>query len=388
MKAHALLSPSSASRWLACTPSARVEATFPDRAGSAAEEGTLAHAVGEVILRHKIGEITKQKYGVELKKLQKHELYTEDIYTHSENYALFVLERFAEAQSRTKDALIILERRLDMTEWIPEGFGTGDCVIIADGVMEIVDLKYGKGVLVSATENKQMMAYALGALHGFDFLYDIHTVRMTIFQPRLDNYSSYEVPVDALMAWAETYLKPRAALAFEGKGEFSPGAHCQFCKAKAQCRALADYNLELARHDFAKPELLEDIEISDILSKAAFFKSWINSVEEFALTEALAGKKWPGFKLVEGRSNRTYGDTEKVASILTENGYTEDKIYTKNLLGITAMEKLLSKVTFAELLNPFIIKPPGKPTLVSESDKRPEWNSAEAAAKDFAGIEI
>ena len=365
-----------------------MEATFPDRAGVAADEGSLAHSVGELILQFKLGEITKQKYSVELKKLQKNALYNKDLQSHAEDYALFVLEHYAEAQSRSKDALIFLERRLDMTEWIPEGFGTGDCVIIADGVMEIIDLKYGKGVLVSATENKQMMAYALGALHGFSFIYDINTVRMTIFQPRLDNYSTFEISVDDLMDWAESYLKPRAALAFNGEGEFVPGSHCQFCKAKAQCRALADYNLELAKHDFAKPELLEDVEISSILERAAAFKSWINSVEEFAQVEAIEnGKKWPGFKLVEGRSNRTYGDAEKVASVLTENGYAEDKIYTKNLLGITAMEKMLSRGTFAELLNPFIIKPPGKPTLVEESDKRPEWNSAEAAAKDFAGIE-
>jgi len=388
MKVHALLSPSSASRWLVCTPSARLESILPDRAGAAADEGTLAHSVGELILRFKLGEITKQKYSVELKKLQKNPLYNENLHSHAEDYSVFVLERYTAAQNRTKDALIFLERKLDMTEWIPEGFGTGDCIIIADGVLEIIDLKYGKGVLVSAIENKQMMTYALGALNSFGFLYDVVSVRMTIFQPRLDNYSTFEITVDDLLQWAKTCLKPRALLAYNGEGEFIPGPHCQFCKAKAQCRTLADYNLQLAKYDFKKPELLKDHEISEILERAANFKSWVSSVEEFARAEAIEnGKKWPGFKLVEGRSNRTYSDDEKVAAILIENGYKEEEIFTKNLIGITAMEKLLSKNVFADLITPFIVKPPGKPTLVPESDKRPEWNSAEAAAKDFAGIE-
>ncbi len=390
MKAHALLSPSSASRWLACTPSAKLEAKFPDKAGDAAAEGTLAHSVGELILHFKLGDITKQKYQVELKKLQKNKFYNEDLHSHSDDYSVFVLERYAEAQARTKDALIFLERRLDMTEWIPEGFGTGDCVIIADGVMEIIDMKYGKGVLVSATENKQMMVYGLGSLHAFDFLYDIHTIQMTIFQPRLNNYSTYELSVQELREWSENELKPKAKAAFEGKGEFLAGPHCQFCKAKAQCRALAEFNLELAKYDFAKSELLADDEISEVLEKAAAFKSWIGAVEEFALSEAIdKGKKWPGFKLVEGRSNRTYTDEKEIAKTLMGNGYESDKIYQPTkLITITAMEKLLSKGVFTELLNPFIVKPPGKPMLVELTDKRPEWNSLDAIIKDFEGVEI
>lgn len=275
---------------------------------------------------------------------------------------------------------------------MPEGFGTGDCIIISAGVLEIIDMKYGKGVLVSATENKQMMLYALGAVDEFDYLYGVDKVRMTIFQPRLENFSSYEISTSDLLAWGENELKPKAQLAFDGDGEFVAGSHCQFCKVKAQCRALAEFNLELAKHDFAKAELLTDAEISEILERAAAFKSWVNAVEEFALTEAIEnGKVWPGYKLVEGRSNRVYKDQTVITNRLVTAGWPKDKIMEpQELLGITALEKLITKGTFSELLADQVIKPQGKPTLVEESDKRPVWNSSEAkneaAAKEFANI--
>jgi hypothetical protein len=310
------------------------------------------------------------------------------MYSHAEDYALFVMERYAEAQVHTKDALIYLEQRLDMTAYVPEGFGTGDCVIIADGVMDIIDLKYGKGVLVSATDNKQMMLYSLGALREFDFMYDIRSVRMTIFQPRLDNYSTFEMTVDDLMTWAENELKHKAALAFKGEGEFIPGKHCQFCKAKAVCKALADYILELAKHDFAAAETLTDDDIADILDRAGAFKNWIKAVEEHALSEATEhGKRWKGYKLVEGRSNRKYVNEEEVAKTLLASGYKEDTIYApREILGITAMEKAITKAAFAEKLKGLVIKPQGAPTLVPLGDKRPALNSADAAANDFKEV--
>lgn len=386
MSAHAVLSPSGAHRWLSCTRSARLEQQFPDKAGKVAEEGTLAHSLGELILKYKLKRISKQIYQRDLKKIEANELFDHGMMEHAESYSVFVLERFYEAQSHTKDAVIYLEHKLDLREYVEEGFGTGDCVIIADGTMEIIDLKYGKGVLVSAENNKQMMLYALGALKDFDFVYDIDTVRMTIFQPRIDNFSSYEIKVVDLLTWAEVDLKPKAKLAFAGEGEFVPGTHCQFCKAKALCKANADYNLELARHDFAVPELLSDEDISDILERADLFTKWLKGVLDHALSEAvLNGKKWPGFKLVEGRSNRAYSDQSLVATKLLEAGFVKEIIYKDpELHGITEMTKRLGKKTFETLLTDLIIKPQGKPTLAPLSDKREELNSVDAAQKDFA----
>jgi hypothetical protein len=385
MSAHAVLSPSGASRWLACTPSARLELQFPDTAGEAAQEGTVAHALGELLISVHVGITSGTKAKAEMFRIQSDKFYSADMLNHCENYAAFVIELFEEAKKRTKDAVIRVEQKLDLTAYVPEGFGTGDCVIIADGTLYIIDLKYGKGVPVSCENNKQMMLYALGALQGFDFLYDIHTVSMTIYQPRLDNISTFEMPVSALRKWAKDELIPRAKLAFEGKGEFVPGSHCTFCKVKAQCKALAEENLKLAKYDFQEGILLSDDDIADILKRADQFKRWLTAVEDYALTEAIDnGKKWPGYKLVEGRSVRCYSDQDAVAKRLTENGIDEAIIYTRNLLGITAMEKAISKNTFAQLLSDLIVKPQGKPTLVPLSDKRPELNGVESAIRDFS----
>jgi hypothetical protein len=306
---------------------------------------------------------------------------------YAEAYATFVTETYEAAKKQTKDALLCIEQSLDMTDWIPEGFGTGDAVIIADGALHIIDLKYGKGVPVTCTNNKQMMLYALGALAAFDTLYDITTTVMTIYQPRIDNISTWETPVKTLRAWAETELKPKAAQAFAGEGDYTPGEHCRFCRAKARCKTLATHNLELARYDFEDPALLTDGEISDSLTRADMFKNWINTVEDFALREAVdSGKQWPGFKLVEGRSNRIYLDESRVSDTLLANGYPEETIFKKSLLTITNMEKTLTKKTFNTLLGDLIIKPQGKPVLVPETDKRPPFSSSEAAAKDFQQI--
>lgn len=384
---HAILSPSGASRWLACTPSARLEQQFPDNVGDAAKEGTLAHELGETLIRLHTKEIKKTAYNKALKKIQENPMYNADMQEHAESYAAFVMERFRESQTKTKDAVLKIESKLDLTEYVPEGYGTGDAIVIADGVLDIIDLKYGKGVSVSCVNNKQMMLYALGALCEFDILYDIHTVRMTIYQPRLDNISSFEMEVTELRNWAETELKSKAQMAFDGLGEFVPGSHCRFCRARTQCRTNADEQLQLAKYEFQDTSLLTDEEISDILSKADTFKTWLKNIEEYALTEAIEnGKKWDGFKLVEGRSNRIYLDQGKVAERLMETGYHESTIYTKSLLGITAMEKLITKKTFEALLSDLVIKPQGKPTLVPMADKRLELNSVQSAQNDFSNI--
>ncbi len=385
---HAILSPSGASRWLACTPSARLEQQFPDRAGSAASEGTLAHTLGELIIRFKLKWILKTQYTKALKEIKSHPQYEDAMFDYADEYACFVIEKFSAAQAHTKDAGLLIEQKLDLTDYVPEGFGTGDAMIIANKTLDFIDLKYGKGVEVTAENNKQMMLYALGALRGFDCLFDIETVRMTIYQPRIGNISTFEMQVEDLRDWAENYLKPRAELAFAGEGEFAPGEACRFCKAAATCKANADFNLELAKYEFKESLLLEDAEISDILSRAGLFTKWLNAVEEHAQHEAVVnGKKWPGYKLVEGRSNRAYLDESKVAELLISKGLEEDKIYQpKKILGITAMEKELGKSDFATYLSPLVIKPAGKPTLVPESDKRPELSSAANAASDFAEV--
>lgn len=388
MAKHAVLSPSGASRWLNCTPSARLEQEFPDRKSQAASEGTLAHQLGELLIREKLGLLSKIEYQRAYKDIAANELFDNAMLEHADDYATFVMERYAEAQTHTKDARLFLEQQLDLTEFVPEGFGTGDSIIVADHVLDITDLKYGKGVPVFAEKNKQMMLYALGALFLFEHLYDIHTVRMTIYQPRLDTISTWEISVNELKQWAEDELKPKAALAFEGKGEFLPGAHCGFCKAKAVCRAHADMNLEMAQHEFKNPELLTDAEIAKIMDRASMFKNWIGAVEEHALHQAVHnGKRWPGYKLVEGRSNRKYADEAQVASKLLNSGIAEDIIYTKKLIGITALQSEVGKKAFDELTKGLIIKPAGKPTLVPDTDKRPEYNSVASAQADFETIE-
>ena len=383
--AHALLSPSGASRWLACTPSARLEQSFPDRAGEAAQEGTLAHALAELLLKHKLGLVIKKTYSRELQTIMNDKLYSEEMLEFIEGYTDYVIEQFELAKMQTKDAMIFLETRLDMTDYVPDGFGTGDVCIVADKILDFIDLKYGKGVPVSAIENKQMMLYALGALKEYSHLYDIEIVRMTIHQPRLDSISTWEISVNELIEWAETELKPKATLAFEGKGEFNPGKACQFCKAKAVCRANAEYQLYLAKMEFKVPELLTPEEVADILKRKQQFMSWLTSISDYALIEAVHnGAEWPGFKLVEGRSNRKYVDEAKVAETLKNAGFDDDVIYTKKLLGITAMEKEIGKKPFAIHLTELVTKPKGSPTLVDAADKRPVFEKDNTAMDDFA----
>lgn len=381
---HAVLSASGAYRWLACPPSARLEEQFEETTSTYAEEGTLAHGIAEQKLRFLLKQISAQDYAQALQIFEKNEFYSASMLDYIETYASIVMKKVNEAKARSADAVVLLEQKLDFSDWVPEGFGTGDVVIISDGVLEIIDLKYGKGVPVAAEDNAQMRLYALGALATFDSLYDIKIIRMTIVQPRLDSVSSDEITAEMLYWWADTELIKRAQLAWEGKGEFQPGEHCQFCRARFNCRARAEANLELTKMDFRKPELLTDEEIGEVLKQADELKAWVSDVFDYALVQARDhGKKFKGWKLVEGRSVRKYADEEAVAKTLLEAGYKEEQIYEKKLWGITAMEKLLGKTKFGELLKGLVVKPAGKPTLVPESDKRPEINSITAAVADF-----
>jgi hypothetical protein len=380
MAKHAILSASGASRWLACPPSARLEQNFANSSSVFAQEGTLAHELGELNLRFELKEITTRSYNSKLKKIRENELFTEDMLDYVNIYVDTCMEKIAEAKSISSDAVISLEQRLDFSQWVPEGFGTGDMVIIADGAIEIVDLKYGKGVRLSAVGNKQMRLYALGAIAEFGFLYDIDKVKMTIVQPRLDSISTDEIAAEELLKWAEEILKPIAELAFKGEGEFCAGEHCGFCRARYTCKARADKNMELAKYDFQDPNILSCDDISDILGKADELIKWAKDIQDYALDQAVnEGVIFNGFKIVEGRSNRKYTDIAKVAEILIANQYKEDKIYKpKELQGLTNMEKVVGKKKLTELVGSYIEKPQGKPVLVPETDKRPVFNAAEA----------
>jgi hypothetical protein len=387
---HALLSPSGASRWLACTPSARLETQFPDKAGDAASEGTLAHKLGELLIQQKAGQISKANFNKKLKALQSSEagkkFYNAGMHEYCEDYAVYVMETFAAAKSRTKDAKLFLETQLDLTEFIPEGFGTTDVNIVADHILDVIDLKYGKGVEVSVVENKQAMVYGLGALSQFDLLYDIHTVRLHIYQPRMDNISVWEIDALELKVWAMDELIPKAQMAFAGEGEYVPGKHCQFCRARPTCKAHADKQIEIFDYDLKAARLLTDTEVSDILGRAKDLTSWLGELQDYALEQAVNnGKKWPGYKLVAGRSNRFYTDQETVATKLIMAGFPEEKIYKpKELLGITEMEKTITKKVFNAELSDLVKKPEGKPTLAPVDDERPELNSVDKCDADFA----
>lgn len=384
MGAHAILSASGAYRWMRCTPSARIEQNFEDSSSDFAKEGSLAHELGELLLAKELGTLDKKDVTKKLKAIEKSEFYSQEMKDYVDKYVDYVMERFAEHRVATEDAEIQLESRLDFSDWVPEGFGTGDVVIVSDSTVEIIDLKYGKGVPVSAEENPQMRLYSLGAYKSQNFLYDITKIRATIFQPRLDNISTEELTKDELLAWAENELVNKAKLAHMGEGEFVAGDHCRFCKAKYTCRARAEANLEMAKFDFKDAALLSHNEIGEILEKADELQKWAKDIQAYALEQAEKhGIKFPGWKLVEGRSNRKYLDENEVVSTLTSAGFEEDIIFKKTLLGITDMEKVVGKKKFNEILSDLVIKPSGKPALVPESDKRPELNSADSAAEDF-----
>ena len=372
---HALLSASSAHRWTNCTPSARLEQEFSDKETEAAAEGTAAHALCE----HKLRRMLKMRSKKPVSQYDSDEM---DGYT--DDYVQFVCEAIAEAKQYCTDPIVLVEQRLDFSCYVPEGFGTGDCLIVADKLLHIIDFKYGQGIVVESENNPQMMLYALGALRLFDHLYDIDTVSMTIFQPRRENISTWTISVDELMKWAENTLKPKAELAFSGKGEYTVGSWCQFCRAAVKCRARAEAKLELAKYEFRLPPLLTDEEIEDILSKLDDLQKWAKDIFAYAQEAAVNhGKQWEGFKLVASRSNRKYTDEDAVAKAAVKAGYKD--IYRKSLITITEMEKLMGKKTFAEVLGGLVVKPQGKPTLVPASDKRAALNVT-GAKEEFTVI--
>ncbi len=365
-KGHAILSASSSDRWLHCPPSARLCESYADKGSDYAAEGTDAHALCEYKLRRALGMEAEDP-------TENLTWFNEEMYYCADGYADYVMEQVEAAKQTCADPVVLIEQRVDFSRWVESGFGTADCIIIADGTLQVIDYKHGLGVLVSAEENPQMQCYALGSLELFDAIYDIDSVRMTIYQPRRDNVSTYEISKDDLYRWADEVLKPTAELAFAGDGNYLCGEWCGFCKAKHDCRARADANMELARYDFKLPPLLTDEDVEDILSKVDGLVAWASDIKEYALQQAVSGKSWSGYKLVEGRSNRKYTSEAVVADTVSKAGFDP---YEHKVLGITAMQKLLGKSRFDELLTAYIEKPQGKPTLVPDSDKRPAMNTA------------
>ena len=375
MGKHALLSASKSSQWLACTPSARYGLQFPSTTSTHAEEGTAAHELSELAASYQLGKISKTTYDHRLKDLKKGKYYTAEMMEHALDYSQYIEEIVETARETCSDTVVELEaKNLDFSEWAPEGFGTGDCIIVSDDLLEIIDFKYGRGVRVDAYNNPQMRLYALGALQRYGALYDIKRVRMTIIQPRINREpSTEELTIEELMTWAEEYVKPRAALAFAGEGDFCPDDNtCKFCPAEAYCKARADKNLALF-DDAPDLQSLTIEEVGAILEKASDIRAWLKNLEDRVTKTLFEGIPVEGWKLVEGRSNRKFVDEDKVAEAMLSAGYQDALIYERSLITLAAMEKAFGKKAVGEILKDLIYKPPGKPALVPASDKREEF---------------
>jgi len=380
---HALLSASGASRWLNCTPSARLEEKFKEPPSSSfAQEGTLAHELGDLGLQKASKKITVAQYKKATVLHYESDLFTEDMPEYVQEYVDYVMEEFKAAKKRTPDALLLIEQKVDLTEYIEDGFGTNDAIIIADGKMEVIDLKYGKGIKVSADDNPQLKLYGLGALIEHELAYDITSVKLTIMQPRLQSVSSWEISAEDLLLWGEKTVRPKAKKAYAGEGIQKAGDWCKWCKAKATCATLASVNTKLAKHDFKDPHLLTDDQLLEVYKKIPLLVDWARAVSKHLLDEAKNGKQWKGYKIVEGKSNRKWSDEEKVKQALLAETYEEDEFMISKLGGIGLVEKLVGKNNFTEILGKLVVKPSGAPTLVPDSDKRPGKGVAEAKS-DF-----
>lgn len=372
MAKHAYLAASASERWLHCPPSAKLCAQEEDQGSPYAQQGTDAHELCQHLLEKALGRQTRDP-------TEDLTYYDAEMQEAAEAYAAFVISQIAEAKTLCPDPLICVEQTVDFSKWVQHGFGTADALIVADDTLYITDMKYGVGCLVSAdgedgTGNSQLKCYALGALDTFGDLYDIKRIRLSIFQPRRENIDTFELTKTDLLQWADEILAPIAKLAYEGQGEFEAGNHCQFCKVKATCRKRAEYAMELAKYEFAEAPTLTPEEIAEILPQIDTLVAWADDIKKYALNQALAGVRFPGYKLVEGRSNRKYADEAAVARVVSEAGYDP---WEQKLAGITEMTKRLGKKRFEELLKGLLIKPEGKPVLVPKDDDRLELNTAQ-----------
>lgn len=370
LRAHALLSASGSDRWLNCPPSAKIEDGLPESRSEYADEGTFGHSMVDECLLN--GHPVDRLCGVPAWESSK--FFTGELRDAAQICVDHANALIADAKQITPDAKVLVEQRLDYSMYVPEGFGRGDLVVVADGKAWFRDWKFGRGKRVDAPNNSQLNLYGLAVVEQYADYYDLETVNLGIVQPRIDHYDEIEMSVAELRAWGES-IRPTALLAFEGKGEFKAGKWCGFCKLKGSCRHRAEANLALAEEVFMPVNFLSLPEIAEILPRLGEFQSWAKDLEAYALQEAINGKAVPGWKLVAGRSNRRIEDTDALAQRLLQSGLDEEQIYDRNLLTLTALEKVCGSKKFAELAGDLISKPSGKPTLVPASDKRIELST-------------
>lgn len=380
-RAHALLSASGAHRWMNCTPSAVLETQFPDTTSEAAKEGTLAHEMAEAKLQHLFNTQSYRKATLTrtLNKIKKNELYQPEMDGYTDDYVAYIRKAAMEFE---KTPYIAIEKRLDLTAYIPDGFGTADCVMIGERTLHIIDLKYGKGVPVSAEDNPQLMIYALGALEAYKMLFAVDTVKISIVQPRIDNTNSDEVTAKELLRFGE-YVKHFANIAIKGKGEYKPGDWCRFCRARRQCRARSDKNIELAFEINKKPPLITNDEVGEYLRKGEDVAKWLSELQDYALAECLAGRNIDGYKAVEGRGSRVWTNMDAAFEAIIKEGTDEAMLYERKPLTLAQVEKLMGKAHFTDVAGEFVVKNPGKPTLVPSTDKRESITNKISADEAF-----
>lgn len=384
-KAHAILSASSAHKWLVCTPSARLEEQFPNKTSEYMQEGTLAHAIAEFKVRSYFLEpMTKTTQTRRLNKFKKEEGFQNEMLEHTDTYLNFLKE---EALKTNTKPFIAVEQKVDFSSYVPEGFGTADCIMISGDTLHIIDFKYGKGVKVEAEDNPQMKLYALGAVSAYGLFYPLKTIKMSIVQPRIDNISSYELPIEVLLEWGEKTVKPQAQKAFAGLGEYVQGEHCRFCRAKGSCEFRAKENMKVVEEiQNSYNGTISNDELGEMLTKTDGIEQWIKDIKGYALELLLKGENVRGWKAVEGKSNRKLVDVDKAFEILEANGYDEAILYEKTPLTLTKLEKVIGKTKLSEAIGDYIEKPKGAPTLAKETDKREPYRVS--AAEEFKNIDV
>ena len=382
-KAHAVLSASSSHKWLVCTPSATLEEEFPNKTSEYMAEGTLAHEIAEFrVSSYFLEAMPKSTYTRRLNKFKKEELFDNEMLVHTDTYLEYIKE---EAMKTSNKPFIAVEQRVDFSKYVPEGFGTADCIIISGDTLQVIDFKYGKGVKVEAQDNPQMKLYALGVLSQYGMFYNIKYIKMSIVQPRIDNISSYEIPVEPLLEWGEKIVKPQAQKAFMGIGDFVQGEHCKFCRAKGACEFRATENMKVIKEIQNTTGIVSNDDLGEMLSKTDGIEQWIKDLRSYALEQILKGEKVPGWKAVEGKSNRKIVDVDKAFEILEANGYDKAILYERKPITLTQLEKVVGKKKLSETIGDYIEKPKGAPTLAKEEDKRELYKVS--AAEEFKNIE-
>ena len=382
--AHALLGPSSAARWIACPPSVKLCEQFEDVESEYAKEGSLAHEIAELKVKKLIDPgLTSRKFTAAMKKLKEKELYQEEMQGYTDEYVEFIQEQM---YSHLVTPHIAVEQRVDFSGYVPDGFGTADCILIADDTLHIIDFKYGKGVPVNVENNAQLLLYALGAYLAYEMIFPIEHIKMSIVQPRLNNIDTWECSLDYLLEFAKI-AQEKAAMALKGEGDFNCGEHCKFCKAKAVCRERANANLELAKYEFKAADQLTLEEIGQILEKAKDLAKWADDLKDYALSESLKGNEVPGWKAVNGRGSRSFTNTDEAIKVLVDNGIAEELLFERKYLTLAQMEKTVGKKEFNNLVGNLIVMNVGKPTLVEASDKREAITNRIKAEDEFSVVE-